>query len=273
MAATAGKLWYAVAGLAFFAAFVYGFAAGGEWFGSLVLGSLAATAGLLGFLASAISDGDVAAGTSADVQHRSALPAGWPALAAVGAGIAAVGLAGRNALLYVGIGVLGAVFLEWMVQGWAERATGDPQYNSELRSRMMSPIEVPLIAVIIIGVFLISLSRVLLALPVNGARVVAIVVATVILIVAFLIAYRPHIGSSVLAGLLAVAAVALIASGIAGGIAGEHEGEHEKEENVGEHGSSGKHQGTATTTGVSNTGGGTVTQPGTESNSTPASNP
>ena len=223
MATTAGKFWYAVAGLAFFGTFVYGFAAGGEWVGSMILGSLSACALLLGLLASAIHDGDVAEGTAPDVTARSALPAGWPALTAVGAGVAIVGLAGRNALLYAGIGILGIVFLEWMVQGWAERSTGDPQYNAELRSRIMSPIEIPLIAVLVIGTFLISLSRVLLSVSENGSRVIAIAVATVILLVAFLIAYRPHIGSSVLAGLLAVGAVALIAFGIVGGVSGERE--------------------------------------------------
>jgi hypothetical protein len=269
MTSTAAKLWYAVAGLAFFGAFVYGFAAGGEWFGSFVLGSLAATAGLLGFLASAIRDGDVAADTAPDIHHRAALPAGWPALVAVGGGVTIVGLAGRNLLFYAGLGIVGVVFVEWMVQGWAERATGDAHYNRELRARIMSPIEIPLIAVIVIATFLLSLSRVLLALPENGARVVAIAVASVILLIAFLIAYRPRIGSSVLSGLLALSAVALIAAGIAGGIAGEHE----EEEKVEAHTSSGNDEGTTTTTGVSNTGGSTVTQPGTESNSTPASNP
>jgi hypothetical protein len=223
VATTAGKFWYAVAGLAFFGAFVYGFAAGGEWVGSFILGSLAACALLLGVLASAIHDGDVAEGTAADVQVRSALPAGWPALTAVGAGVAIVGLAGNNPLLYAGLGILGIVFIEWMVQGWAERSTADPHYNADLRSRIMSPIEVPLIAVLVIGTFLISLSRVLLAVSENGSRVIAIAVATVILLVAFLIAYRPHIGSSVLAGLLALGAVALIAFGIVGGVSGERE--------------------------------------------------
>jgi peptidoglycan/LPS O-acetylase OafA/YrhL len=85
----------------------------------------------------------------------------------------------------------------------------------------MSPIEVPLIGVLVIGGFLASLSRVLLAVPENGARVIAIAVAAAILLVAFLIAYRPKIGSSVLAALLAIGAVALIAAGIAGGVAGE----------------------------------------------------
>lgn len=223
MATTAGKFWYAVAALAFLGAFVYGFAAGGEWFGSFVLGSLSLCALLLGLLASAIGDGDVAEGTAPDVTVRTALPAGWPALTAVGAGVAIVGLAGRNALLYVGIGLLGIVFLEWMVQGWAERATGDPRYNAELRSRIMSPIEIPLIAVLVIGGFLLSLSRVLLSVSENGSRIIAIAVAASILGVGFLIAYRPHIGSSVLAGLLALGAVVLIAFGIVGGISGERD--------------------------------------------------
>jgi hypothetical protein len=189
----------------------------------MILGSLSACALLLGLLASAIHDGDVAEGTAPDVAVRSALPAGWPALTAVGGGVAIVGLAGRNALLYAGLGILGIVFLEWMVQGWAERSTGDPHYNAELRSRIMSPVEIPLIAVLVIGTFLLSLSRVLLAVSENGSRIVAIAVATVILLVAFLIAYRPHIGSSVLAGLLAAGAVALIAFGIVGGVSGERE--------------------------------------------------
>ena len=223
MTTTAGKFWYAVAALTFLGAFVYGFAAGGEWFGSFVLGSLSVCALLLGLLASAISDGDVAEGTAPDVAVRSALPAGWPALAAVGGGVTIIGLAGRNALLYAGIGILGVVFVEWMVQGWAERATGDRRYNAELRSRIMSPVEIPLIAVVVIGGFLLSLSRVLLAVSENGSRIIAIAVATVILLVAFLIAYRPRIGSSVLAGILGIAAVALIGFGIAGGVSGERD--------------------------------------------------
>jgi hypothetical protein len=274
MATTAGKFWYAVAGLAFFGAFVYGFAAGGEWVGSFILGSLSVCALLLGVLASAIHDGDVAEGTSPDVTVRSALPAGWPALTAVGGGVAIVGLAGGNALLYVGIGILGAVFLEWMVQGWAERATADPHYNAELRSRIMSPIEIPLIALLIIGVFLLSLSRVLLAVSENGSRVIAIAVATVILALAFLIAYRPRIGSSVLAGLLAVGAVALIGFGIVGGVSGEREIEKESTHESAEKTEQGNNP-SADEGGEdqSSPDGTPVTQPGSDSNSTPASQP
>ena len=85
----------------------------------------------------------------------------------------------------------------------------------------MSPVEIPAIGALVIGGFLLSLSRVLLAVPENGSRVIAIAVAAAILLLAFLIAYRPKVGSSVLATLLALGAVALIAAGIAGGVAGE----------------------------------------------------
>jgi len=218
---TASKFWFAVAGLAFASVFVYAGFGEGEWYGSAVLGSLAIVACFLGVLAVAVRDGDRADTDGAELVARHSLPAAWPPLLAVGGAVAIIGLAGKNALLWVGVGIIGVVFAEWMVQGWAERATGDPAFNKALRSRIMSPVEIPAIGALVIGGFLLSLSRVLLAVPENGSRVIAIAVAAAILLLAFLIAYRPKVGSSVLATLLALGAVALIAAGIAGGVAGE----------------------------------------------------
>ncbi|MCU1378795.1 MAG: hypothetical protein JWN29_1778 [Acidimicrobiales bacterium] len=244
MTTVAAKFWFAVSALALVAGVAYNAASSGEWYGSFVLGSIVVAAFLLGLLATVIRDGDIeGAAASAEVPVRRSLPAGWPALAAVGGGVAIVGLAGRNALLYVGLGILGFVFVEWMVQSWAERATGDPAYNHSLRHRIMSPIEVPLLAMLVIAVFLISLSRVLLALPKDGSTIVAIVLAVAILGVASLFAAKPRLGSSVLAGALALGAVALIAAGIAGGVAGErHIEKHHAE------GSAGTEAGGTTTT-------------------------
>jgi hypothetical protein len=290
MTTAAAKFWFAVAALALVGFVAYEFASSGEWFGSFVLITIVVVAGMLGVLATVIRDGDVATTAPADIAVRSSLPAGWPALAAVGAGVAMVGLAGRNALLYVGLGILGFVLVEWMVQAWAERATGDHDYNHALRHRVMSPVEIPLLALLVIGVFLISASRVLLALPEQGATVFAIVVAVVILAVASLFAARPRLGSSVLAGAVALGAVALIAAGIAGGVAGERK----VEKHVAE-GSSGKPEAGNNPTSdeggadqsdpgadpkngqidspSSDTGGTTVTDPTADSNSTPASTP
>ena len=41
MITTAAKFWLAVAALAFVGAFLYGFPAGGEWYGSFVLATIA----------------------------------------------------------------------------------------------------------------------------------------------------------------------------------------------------------------------------------------
>jgi hypothetical protein len=293
---TAAKLWFAVAGLAAVAFGVYEIASHGDWFGSFVLGTVVIVALLLGVLGSAVHDGDIAAAdtSAAEVQVRSALPAPWPALLAVGAGVAAIGLAGKNALLWVGVGIAVVVLAEWMVQSWAERASADPAYNTSLRHRIMSPFEIPVLAALIIGGFLIALSRVLLALPKTGSTVLAIVLAALILAVATLVTTRPRVGSSALAGLLAVGAVALIAGGIAGGIAGERDFEHHESESHGEaeeHGEKGNNAeedeggedqsdagadpvGARTDGDESGTGGGEVRQPGTEQdNTTPASQP
>jgi hypothetical protein len=107
MTTTAAKFWFAVAGLAFVGGILYAAAGGGEWYGSAVLGSLVVASGLLGVLGVAVRDGDVDVTADEVVRVRHALPAGWPALGAVGAGVAVVGLAGHDALLWVGVGVLG----------------------------------------------------------------------------------------------------------------------------------------------------------------------
>lgn len=295
MISTAAKLWFAVAGLAAVAFGAYEIASHGDWFGSFVLGTVVIVALLLGVLGSAVHDGDIAAAdtSAAEVQARSALPAPWPALLAVGAGVGAIGLAGKNALLWVGFGIAVVVLAEWMVQSWAERASADPAYNTSLRHRIMSPFEIPVLAALIIGGFLVALSRVLLALPKAGSTVLAIVLAALILAVATLVTTRPRVGSSALAGLLAVGAVALIAGGIAGGIAGErdfehHESETHTEADTGEEGNNAEADqggddqsdpgadpvGARTDGDESGTGGGDVQQPGTEQdNTTPASQP
>nr|MDP9019859.1 hypothetical protein [Actinomycetota bacterium] len=170
-------------------------------------------------------------------------PAAWPALGALGAGVVVVGLAAGGALLYVGLAILVVTLLEWMVQGWAERATGDPDANLSLRNRVMYPIEIPALAAIGIGLVVLAFSRVLLALPKAGSTVVAIVVAGLILGVAVLLASRPRLSSSVLTGVVVAGAIALVAGGIVGAVAGEREieehGAEEAEEGV-PHGEAGE---------------------------------
>lgn len=231
------RFWLAVTTFAAIAWFVYVLSSGGEKFGTLVLGFLAVAAAIPGITLVVLRDGNVAAeGAGAMAagprSYATRFPAAWPALAALGAGVALVGLATGGALLYVGLAILAVTLFEWMVQGWAERATGDPAANQRLRNQVMYPVEIPALAALGIGLVVLTFSRVLLALPKTGSTLIAIVVASAILGVAVLLASRPRLSSSVLTGVVVAGAVALVAGGIVGAVAGERE----IEEHVADHG-------------------------------------
>jgi hypothetical protein len=231
---TGAKFWFGVAGLGLVAIAAYLIGTDDQSFGIWVLLALVIAAATIGTLHVAVRDGSVDAAAAERESETAAvktqLPAPWPALGALGAGVTAIGAAGSNALFYVGLGILAVTLVEWMVQGWAERATGDRAYNAGLRSRLMSPVEVPVIALLVAGVVLLAFSRVLLALPKTGSTVIAIVVAATILGLATLVATRPRIGSALTSAVVVIGAVALLGGGIVGAVAGEREfEEHEAE--------------------------------------------
>lgn len=237
MITTGSRFWFALAGLSVLGAAIYFVTSGNDQYGSLVLLFVGLAAAILGGASVALRDGDVAVaggdsiGTSAAIA-ATRLPAIWPALGALGAGVVVVGLAAGGALLYVGFGILAVTLVEWMVQSWAERSTADPGVNQALRNRIMYPVEFPALAAIGVALVVISFSRVLLAVPRTGSTVIAIAVASAILAVATLLSARPRISSSVLTGVVVLGALALLGGGIVGAVAGErefeaHGGEHE----------------------------------------------
>jgi hypothetical protein len=236
-----GKLWLGVSGAAVAALIAWQAFSGGEERGLLVLLGLASAALIIGALLVWIRDGDVTSPTQAAAPAGEAvaapdatgrpLPAPWPAIGALGVAVTVVGLAAGGLLLYVGFGLVAIAVVEWMVQGWAERATPDAEENAELRNRIMYPIEIPMIGLIVVGLVLLAFSRVLLALPKEGSTIAAIVVASLILAVAVLVATRPRISSTVLTVVLVLGAVALLGGGVVGAVAGEREiEEHGTEE-------------------------------------------
>jgi hypothetical protein len=232
MITISARVWLAIAGFALIAAEVYFLATGGEDGGAVTLLFLAVGAIVLAAAGIATNDGDAALpgdeGETEAVVVRSALPAIWPALGAIGAGVTIVGYAAGGLLLYVGFGILAATLVEWMVQSWAERSSADPAYNTALRNRIMFPIEIPVFGLGAVALVILTFSRVLLAVPKNGSIIIAGVVATLILTSAFIIANRPKLSSGALSWLLAVAAVVLLAAGVIGGVSGERKiGEHE----------------------------------------------
>jgi hypothetical protein len=229
------KLWLGIAAFATAAAVVWWGFSGAEEHGMLVLLGLISAALIVGTLLVWIRDGDVvvadgAEGATVPATTSGPLPAPWPAIGAFGVAVTVVGLAAGGALLCVGFGIVAVAVVEWMVQGWAERATPDAEENATLRNRIMYPIEIPLLGLIIVGLVLLAFSRVLLALPKEGSTIAAILLASAILLVAVLVATRPRVSSAVLTAVLLLGAVALLAGGIVGAVAGEREiEEHETE--------------------------------------------
>jgi hypothetical protein len=81
---------------------------------------------------------------------------------ALGAVVLTVGLVTYQAVFIVGVVLLLAAGAEWTAEAWAERASADPAYNAEVRSRIANPLEFPLGAAIGIGIIAYAFSRIML---------------------------------------------------------------------------------------------------------------
>jgi len=208
----------------------------GDQLGYTVLMGLCLSALFLGLTTVAFRDGDPEAGAQvvgADTVPDAPVPQGasyWPVVAAFGVGALAIGVVVGAPLVILGVAVLLAVTLEWAVKAWSERATGDPMVNRAIRNRFMNPVEIPLLAVVIIGLFVLSISRVLIALPKYGAYVLFGGVPAVILLVGWLISTRPRLNPTIVTVLLLLGGVAVLAGGVIGATVGPREIEKHVEE-------------------------------------------
>jgi hypothetical protein len=254
MFTTGTKWFFGVTGFALVAAFVYGLGSGGGLLGVATLGlkggagelagltvivSLAAASTLVGGVVLAFRDADadiVAERLGLDVVPAASPPAApsyWPVVAAFGAALVVLGLVVGAGLVAIGGFVIGAALVEWMVQAWADRATGDPEANRQIRNRIMYPLEIPIAGAVAIGAVVFLLSRILLALPKVGSNAVAIGVAVVVLAAGFLIAARPKISRGLIRAVLVIAALAVLIAGVVAAAQGEREFEpHTEEEEV-----------------------------------------
>jgi hypothetical protein len=209
----------------------------GDHVGFTILVVLSAVSFFLAVLTSAVRDSDAeAAAQVAGLETVPEVPAPdapnyWPIVGAFSAAAVVLGLAVGSQLFVIGMIGAAIVVVEWAVRAWSDRATGDPEVNRSLRARIMHPIEVPAVAVLGIGIFVLAVSRILLALPKNGSYLVFAIVPAIIFGVGVLIVTKPKLSQSVIAGLLLFGGIAVLAGGVAAAIAGEreHGGEHEEE--------------------------------------------
>jgi hypothetical protein len=256
MITTGSKFFYGLAALLAVAAVVYGYASGGggvgpisagykggvgEHLGYGILVGASVAALFTGLCSTAFRDADpepTAALLGTDALP-SATPTGtsfWPIVGAFGVVLTIVGVVLNNVFFVAGLIALGAVAIEWTMQAWADRATGDPAVNREIRNRIMLPIEVPLAGALAIAVVVVGYSRVFLAVSKLGAVWVALAIAATIFVVGTALSLRPRIRTDLVAGLLAGAAVLTVGLGIFGAVAGERDFEHHGEDHAGEGG-------------------------------------
>jgi hypothetical protein len=248
---TASKVYFGAAFVAAVAALVYSWGAGGglegpvtlgmkggigELGGYIVLMTTALVMALLGVAASILRDADpeVAARVARLEEVPPVTPPEgatyWPALGAAAAVTAAVGLVASPVMFVIGLIAAGLVLLEWMVQAWSDRATGDPAVNRRIRNRLMYPIEIPLIGALAIGTLVVSISRVLLATSATASWIIASAVGVIIFLTAVLLAYRPGVSKDAIAVVLVLFMAMAIGAGIAAAAAGHRtfgEGEGE----------------------------------------------
>lgn len=161
----------------------------------------------------------------------------WPLALALGAVVVAVGLVTQQTYVVIGFVLVGAAGAEWMVQAWAESTSSDPEFNEEVRERVMQPLEFPILGAAVIGILVYAFSRMMLWLSKEGTVVLFAVVAAIVLTIAAIIALRPSVRSGAIGGILAVGAILVIGGGVAAGIDGPREiHEHETVDGLSEEG-------------------------------------
>ncbi|MDE0163201.1 MAG: hypothetical protein OXL98_15880 [Acidimicrobiaceae bacterium] len=232
------------------AALVYGYTTGGNHVGPLSLGwkggvgdhigygvlvGLAAVSLTISLVLVSFRDADASAQARlqnlAEVLTDQPVTASfWPVVASFGAGAAAVGLVLHPMVFVLGLAVIVLSMVEWTMDAWADRATGDTAVNRELRNRIMAPIEIPVVGALAVGVIVLAASRILLTVSQLGAVTVAGVVSALILGGAWVYASRPGLGRRLVRVLGTVGALLLLVGGVLAAVAGERDFAHHTDE-------------------------------------------
>ena len=220
MFTTGSKLFLGATVMSTVAAVVYGASKGGAggWQGVVGLLSAALVFAFLFGINYFAKDGNVSAmSDNATTESPAAQPpverSMWPALAALGVGALAVGAQSKPIVFKAGVVLLLAAAVEWMVQGWSERASGDRSYNAGLRKRMLHPLEFPLLAAAGLAAIIYSFSRIMLWIDKSGGPVVFIIAGALVLFGGFLFASRPTLKKGVIAGICTIGALGLVSTG------------------------------------------------------------
>ena len=234
MFTTGSKLFIGATVLSTAGAIVFGASVGGPtgMLGTIGLVSLAIAFAFLTGINFYTKDGNVGA-MEPGVERTSAAaqqPAGsslWPLVTALGVGGLAVGAVSKPVVFKVSLIIVLAAVVEWMIQGWSERASSDAAYNQGLRKRLLHPLEFPILASLGAAVFIYSFSRVMLNISKDAGRWVFMIIGAIITAAGFVFAAKRGMSKGTAAGIITVGALALVGVGVASAVSGQrHIEEH-----------------------------------------------
>jgi len=228
MFTTGSKLFFGATALSLVGTIVFAASNGGPTgiMGTVGLLSLTAVFGFLAGINYFNRDGNVS-GMQQGAQHTAtaaAAPVGrsmWPMVAAVGVAGLAIGAVSKPVIFQVALIVVLAATVEWMVQGWSERASADMSYNAGIRKRILHPLEFPILGAIALALVVYPFSRILLSASKDVGMIVFLMLGAFILMGGFLFASKRNISKSTIAGVCGIAAVALLGAGVASAMQGQ----------------------------------------------------
>ena len=188
MFTTGSKFFFGATLLSIIATVVYAVSTGGPTglMGTIGLVSVTLVFGFLAGINFFNRDGNVPAlEQGAELTSAAAqAPVGrsmWPMVASVGVAGLVVGAVSKPVVFKVSLVVVLAAAVEWMVQGWSERASADAAYNAEVRKRIMHPLEFPILGALGLGAVVYAFSRIMLSVDHGAGRAIFIVLGALIL--------------------------------------------------------------------------------------------
>jgi len=228
MITTGSKLFYGLGVVSTVGAILWFIQNDGGSIGAVALAFLAVALVFLGAIASFSRDGhvlstDTAAHATSAAADRPVGRSLWPLGVAVSAGTVVVGLVSSPGIFKVGVALLIAFGGEWLIQGWADRASADSNYNEKVRGWVVHPLEIPVGAALLLALIVLPFSRIMLSLSAEAGPIVFGIVASLMLFFGFLLSVRRGVNYRVLGGVAAILLIGLSALGIALALNGERE--------------------------------------------------
>ena len=162
--------------------------------------------------------------TAADTQTAHDIKIGWwPTATALGMGSAILGLVLHPAIFILGLSVTALTIVEWTIDAWADKVTSDKVTNLQLRSKLMLPLEIPLVSALVLTITALATSRLLLTVSKFQAVAVAGIISTLVFVASAIYVSNPGIGRKLAQWLGVAVSLCVLIGGVGAAVRGERE--------------------------------------------------